>query len=100
MRLIFLARKAPTAEELDADAEHLARAASVTAAMADLLDAYAPDKKVGNKDPKDWKRWTGEMRAAAEELEGAARAKDAKGLKAAAVRVTASCNECHSVFRD
>ena len=61
--------------------------------MADLLNAYAPDKKVGNKDPKDWKTWTREMRAAAEELEGAARAKDAKGTRAAAVRLTNACNE-------
>jgi hypothetical protein len=100
LRLMALARKAPTAEELDADAEHLARAALVTAAMADLLDAYTPDKKVGNKEPKDWKQWTGEMRAASEELEGAARAKDAKGLKAAATRLTRACADCHSVFRD
>jgi hypothetical protein len=100
IKLIFLARKAPTAAELDAEAEHLARAAQVTAAMANLLDAYTPDKKMGMKDPKDWKAWLDEMRTAAAELEGAARAKDPNRVKAAATKVTASCNNCHEVFRD
>jgi hypothetical protein len=100
LKLINLTRKAPTAAELDADGAELARAAAVTAAMADLLDAYAPDKKVGNKDPKDWKAQTDEMRAGAADLEAAAKAKDATRVRAAAVRLFRSCGECHGVFRD
>jgi hypothetical protein len=100
MRLLLLSRKVPTAAEMTADAEHLVRLATVTAAMATLLDAYVPLKQVGNQDPKDWRKWTAEMRVASEELQGAARAKDAMGARAAAQRLRTSCAECHSVFRD
>jgi hypothetical protein len=100
MRLLLLSRKVPTAAEMNADAEHLVRLATVTAAMATLLDAYVPLKQIGNQDPRDWRKWTGEMRVASEELQGAARAKDAMGARAAAQRLRASCAECHSVFRD
>lgn len=100
IKIILLTRKAPTAAELDAEAEHLARAASVTAAMANLLDVYTPAKKMGIKDPKDWKAWLDDMRTAAAELEGAAKAKDPNRVKAAAGKVMTSCNNCHSVFRD
>jgi hypothetical protein len=97
--LMNFARKAPAAQP-EADGEHLARAASVTAAMADLLDAYAPDGKTGAKDPRDWKTWTAELRTAAEELAAAARARDPNRIHTAARGVTARCASCHSVFRD
>jgi Cytochrome C' len=100
LKLIMLARRAPAQAELDAEAAELARAAAVTGAMADLLDAYAPEKKVGNKDPKDWKAQTDEMRAGAADLEAAAKAKDPKRVHTAAARLTASCTTCHEVFRD
>jgi Cytochrome C' len=100
LKLIAMTSRAPSPAELDAQAAELVRAAMVTAAMADLLDFYAPDKKVGNKDPKDWKANTRAMRAGAEELETAARGKDSKGVGAAAKKLFASCTECHNVFRD
>jgi hypothetical protein len=99
-RVMALARKAPTPAELDADAEHIARAAAVTAAMADLLDAYTPDKKMGQKDPNDWKLRLGEMRTAAAALEAAARDKHPNRVRAAAAKLQTSCAECHNVFRD
>jgi hypothetical protein len=99
-KLFSLARKAPAQAELDAEAVELARAAIVAGAMADLLDAYAPDKKVGNKDPQDWKAQTDEMRAASAALESAAKARNPNRVRAAAVRLTTSCNACHEVFRD
>jgi hypothetical protein len=100
LKLFALARRAPAQAELDAEAAELARAAAVAGAMADLLDAYAPDKKVGNKDPKDWKAQTGEMRAGAADLEAAAKARDVKRVRGAAARLSASCIACHEVFRD
>ncbi|HKI32136.1 MAG TPA: cytochrome c [Gemmataceae bacterium] len=100
IKLITLTRKPLPAATLAAEAAELARAASITAAMATLLDEYAPIKKVGNKDPMDWKAATDAMRAGAGELEEAAKAGDATGVKAAAIKVFTSCNNCHSVFRD
>ncbi len=98
--LMSFVRKAPAGAALDDSAEHIARAASITAAMANLIDAYAPAKKVGNKDPKDWTAATAQMRTAAEELEAAAKARDPNRIRAAAARVTGSCNACHVIFRD
>jgi hypothetical protein len=100
LKVISLNSNVPTPAELDAQAADLARAAAVTAAMAELLDVYAPAKKVGDKDPKFWKSRTDEMRAGASDLETAAKAKDAKRVRAAAVRLFKSCSECHEVFRD
>ncbi len=100
VRIILLARKAPAQAELDAESAELARAAAVVDGMADLIDAYTPDKKVGDKDPKDWKAHTDEMRAGAAALETAARAKDVKAVQAAAARLYASCIGCHEIFRD
>jgi len=94
------AKKAPAAAAMGAEAEHVARMASITAAMADLIDAYAPDKKVGNKDPKDWKLSIAAMRSSAAELEAAAKAKDARQVRDAARKVNESCMNCHSIFRD
>jgi cytochrome c' len=100
LKMIKLTLRPLTAAELDADGAELARAAAVTAGMADLLDAYAPTKKEGKRDPKDWKAHTDEMRAGAADLEGAAKARDAKGVRAAAVRLFGSCSACHEVFRE
>jgi hypothetical protein len=100
IRIMMLARKTPTPAEMDADAEDIARAAAITAAMANLLDAYTPEKKIGNKDPNDWKIHLGEMRAASHRLEVAAKEKDVNGVKAAAIKLHASCSDCHGVFRD
>jgi hypothetical protein len=100
LKLFTLVRKELTPAQLDAEAAHLARAAAVTGAMTNLLDAYTPDKKVGNKDPKEWKAHTVAMRAAAGELESAAKSKNAKTVKAAATRLVDSCSNCHITFRE
>jgi hypothetical protein len=100
IKLIVLSRKPLLPAELDAEAEPLARAAAVIEGMAGLIDVYAPTKKVGNKDPNDWKTLIGDMRLSAQELESAARAKDAPRIRAAALKVNASCNGCHGIFRD
>jgi hypothetical protein len=99
-RVMILARKPPTEAEAQAQSADLARAALVLSAMAGLLEDHTPEKGVGPKNPKDWESWTGQMRAAAEQLEGAARAKDPKAIQAAARTVNESCNNCHMVFRD
>jgi len=99
-KLLMLAKKQLAGPDLNAEAEHIARAASVTAAMANLIEGYAPARKIGGKDPKAYKDLTGQMRTAAQDLEAAAKARDAKGIRAAALRLTTSCNDCHGVFRD
>jgi cytochrome c556 len=100
MALLNWARKPPAAGQMDASAPLIQRAAAVTAAMADLIDVYAPEKKVGQKDPKLWKAAVVGMRASAQELEAAAKARDPARVRLAAQKVTANCAACHEVFRD
>jgi Cytochrome C' len=70
------------------------------ASIAVGANAHTPKTKAGAKDPKDWKLWTDEMKKAGMDLNKAAKAKDIKGVKAAATKIQSSCSNCHGVFRD
>jgi hypothetical protein len=100
IRIMQIGRVGVKEAELKAQADDLARAALVISAQSVMLDAYTPDKKVGNKDPKDWQKHTSEMREAAKDLRDAAKRQDAPAVKKATLRVQNSCVECHSIFRD
>jgi hypothetical protein len=98
-RLMGWAKRAPAGAELNKQADDIARAAYVLATISELTEAHTPKKKEGDKDPKDWKQWTDDMREGSLELAAAARAKDKDAIKKAANKLNASCNNCHGVFR-
>ncbi len=98
-RVMGLAKRAPSASEMPKQADDIARAGYVLAAISEITDAHTP-KKSGGKDPKDWAQWNKDMRDSALQLVAAAQAKDAKAIKAAATKLNASCNDCHGTFRD
>jgi hypothetical protein len=100
LRLMQIGRVGIKEAELKAQADDLSRAALVISAQSVMLDAYTPDKKVGNKDPKDWQKYTAEMRDAAKDLRDAAKRQEAASVKKAVLRVQNSCIECHNIFRD
>jgi len=87
-----LAKEAPALVEL----------AQRTAVIAVVAQASPPKKKVGDKDPKDWLEYSGDMFQASRELAKAAGADkpDLKAVKAAAAKLNASCSSCHGIFRD
>ncbi len=66
------------------------------AALADATAAKGPTKDQGKKTKKAWEQYSNEMRAAGLEFA------KAKGVdaKAAAAKVNASCNNCHSIFKE
>jgi hypothetical protein len=64
-----------------------------------LIHEYAPAKKVGSKDPKEWRELSLNMRDASVELAEAAKKKDAEGVFRAGNRLNSACNQCHSTFR-
>jgi hypothetical protein len=99
-KLINLSKKAPAATAAKKEGPDLEKAAQIALAMSYVAEAYAPKKKVGDKDPKDWKMYTDEMRSSAEEFAKAAKKADPKGIQDAAKNLTAACNACHGVFRD
>jgi cytochrome c556 len=98
-KLINLAKKALPAKQLEKEADALARAAYISAAIAEVANFKVPEKDA-KKNPKDWIAWTKDMTDAAQDLAKAAKAKDPKGVKEAANKLNTSCNNCHGVFRD
>jgi hypothetical protein len=99
--IINLGKRELRKDQLSSESKDLARAAYVTAAIAEIAESKCPvDKKQGDKDPKSWQLWSGDMRKAALDLAKASEAKDTKAVKTAANKVNSSCNACHAVFRD
>jgi cytochrome c556 len=95
-----LAKKELLPAALDKQAADIIRAANVMVAVADVALTKCPvNKKMGDKDPKDWAQWSQDMKDAAQQLADAAKAKDTKKLKTAANKLNASCNNCHGPFR-
>jgi Cytochrome C' len=99
-KFIALGKKPLPPATLNKEAAAIARAAYLSAAIAEVAERKTPEKKEGNKDPKDWLAWCKDMKAGSLDLARAAKAKDAKGVKDAASKVNSSCNNCHRVFRD
>jgi cytochrome c556 len=80
--------------------EQVARFGYQLAVIAQVEQAAAPREKIGDKDPKDWRRFTDEMRAAGLALAKAAADDKTPAVRQAAERLGASCSNCHKVFRD
>ena len=68
-------------------------------AMGSLIHAYAPAKKVGNRDPNEWRELSIAMRDAGIALADAAAKKNGDAVLAAANKLNNACNQCHTVFR-
>jgi hypothetical protein len=100
VRIQNLGRKAPTAAQLKKDKDDLIQMADRTAAIAAIALAKTPAKKVGDKDPKDWKEYSDEMIKQARELRKAIEGEDPKAVKEVAAKLNSSCTNCHGKFRD
>jgi hypothetical protein len=90
-----------TPAQLTAQGDALARMGEQMAAIAEVAKLKCPvKKKEGDKDPKDWAKWTDEMQKGSLEFANAAKAKDPARLKTVTRKLNSTCSECHSVFRD
>jgi cytochrome c556 len=99
-KIMGLSKRVPP-QELKTDAAALQRAAYITAAIAEIAQNKCPvEKKTGEKDPAQWKKWSAEMHTAALDLAKAVKAADAMAVKKAAGRLDGTCRSCHGVFRD
>lgn len=65
-----------------------------TALIAELAADYVPDK-----DPKDWKTFSADMRKGSLEMAEKLKGKDAKGAFSALSKVNTSCSVCHEKYR-
>jgi hypothetical protein len=94
-------RKKPmSAKELKEAETDFIRIADVSIAMAEITHKYVPTKKEPMKDPKDWTKFTDEMKKSAQELKTAVKANKPDETKAAFTKLYSSCTNCHAVFRD
>jgi hypothetical protein len=92
--------KPMSAAQLEKEGPALIEMVQRTIAIGEITLAAAPKKKVGEKDPKDWKEYTEEMIKSSHELIKAIKAKDGKAVKAVVSQLNSSCNNCHGKFRD
>jgi hypothetical protein len=95
-----LSRRPQSQQLIDREAPDLEVMAYRAAALAEIAKAGAPERNEGMKKIKDWLEWSEAMRKSADELAGAAKAKNPAGIKTAAAKLNASCNNCHGVFRE
>jgi cytochrome c556 len=99
-KLINLGKKPLSANDMKAQADAIAEMANRTAAIAQIASNNPSSKVKGAKALQDWKKWTQEMEKASLDLGKAAKAKDSKGVKDAAMRANASCSDCHALYKD
>jgi hypothetical protein len=99
-KLITLGRDAPGAAAMAKEASALEDMGYVIAAVAEVSKAKAPKQNMGKKTIKDWNTWSNDMHDAGIKLAEAAKAKGAQDVKTTSAKVNASCNNCHSTFRN
>jgi cytochrome c556 len=100
-KIIGLAKKKLTAAELKNQADDIAKLAKITAAVAEVSELHKPEKKVGDKRPEDWAKWSKEMRDSALELANQTKAikPDPDAIKKTATKLNGTCTDCHDKFR-
>jgi hypothetical protein len=72
----------------------------VTAAIAMIAEAKAPEKDSGKKLKKNWIQWSQDVQEGAVALAKAAKSKSAADTKTAMTKINNACNACHSDFRN
>jgi len=95
-------RKNPMAPAtLEREQADLIRMAEIAAAIASVSTHQCPvDKKMGDKDPAEWKKGMEEMHKEAQNLIKAVKAKKPVDAKDAAKSLYDTCLKCHNTFRD
>jgi cytochrome c556 len=83
-----------------AKSEDLGKIADISKAISEVAYYYTPKTGAAGKDPKDWTKFTDEMKKGSEELAKAAKGGKAPEIMMAASDLNASCTNCHSTFRD
>jgi hypothetical protein len=99
-KYINLGKRALSKMQLTNQKANLIRMAYLTAAVGDVAGHYPPPKGGAGKGPADWKKYNQDMKKTALEFIKAIESGDPKKVKEAANNVNATCNGCHSDFRD
>jgi cytochrome c556 len=100
LKLIALGKKALSAKDLTAQAADLKRMAEVSRGIAEVTPDYAGKFTKTPAEAKEWKGYAEAMKKASDDLLAAVKANNAKGIKDVTNHLNASCNDCHTKFRD
>jgi hypothetical protein len=96
-----LTKKEIGQNQLNKEQPHLIRMTEITASIAATSIHQCPvDKKMGCKDPANWKKWMEEMYKSSQDLNKAIKDKKPADIKKAATALEDTCRKCHSDFRD
>ena len=88
-------------QQATSEADALQEMAYRIAAVATMAQPLCPvPAKQGKKDPKDWKKWSGDMQKQALDLADAARTKKAADINKAVKTLNNTCATCHASFKD
>jgi hypothetical protein len=98
-KIAALRKKKLSNDRLKIEQPELILMAYKTAVIGSMAHAYAPARKVGQKDPAMWRELAEQMRDAGAAVAEAARKGDAEAVQRAADTLDSSCTRCHSVFR-
>ena len=100
LKIIGLSKRALPAAEVGKQSKDLEEIAKISKAISEVTYHYTPKGKKPGKDPKDWTKYTDEMKKGADELARAVKSGNARAIKTAATNLNASCTDCHGDFRD
>ncbi len=100
LKLRELAKVKMSKAQVEKESEALTEMANRIAAVGSVAIASAPKKKLPDKDPKDWKKWSEEMVKSTRDFEKAVQGGKPDAIKTAAMKLNSSCVECHGSFRD
>jgi hypothetical protein len=84
---------------LDKEANELALMAYRAAVHGEVTYYFAPAKKVGNKDPREWREISLALRDTGIELANAAMKKSTENAFKASNNLNSACSRCHAIFR-
>jgi cytochrome c556 len=89
-----------TAKALAAQKKDLVRMMHVTAAIALVAPNYAPKKDEPDKKIADWLKLSAAMKKGSQDLLDAINAENPESVQKTALRLSSTCDECHTKFRD
>jgi hypothetical protein len=99
-RIISLTKRPLPTAQMNKESEELALMGYKAAMIGQIARTHDPEKEPrAAKDQKEWESLSADMYDAAMEFATAAKAKDPKALKTAAVKLNNNCSACHKKFR-
>jgi hypothetical protein len=100
LKIIALSKRALKDADVAKQSKDLDKIVDVSKAISEITYEFTPKTKKAGKDPKDWTKFTDEMKKGSDELAQAIKSGKGAAIKTTANNLNASCTNCHGTFRD